>query len=247
MAETGVPREAKMAEGPEPAWQARTLLRAARGVVLATSDKGQPYASLVTPAFRPDLSALLWLSRLSDHTRHLAAEPRCALLAQGAAGSANPQTAPRVNLSGRAEQIDDPGLKARWLALHPYAALYAGFGDFSLWRIVPTGAQLVGGFARAFRLAPGKLLAEAGAVAAIAEAEPGIISHCNIDHADAMQVLGVRAAGGGGPWRMVAVDTDGFDLADDERSVRVAWPAPVLDAASVRNALVTMLRVPRGA
>jgi putative heme iron utilization protein len=242
VAETGAGQEAKMAEGPEPAWQARTLLRAARSAVLATSAEGQPYAALVTPAFAPDLAALLWLSRLSDHTRHLAAEPLCALLVQGTAEGPNPQTAPRVTLTGRAERIEDQALKARWLAIHPYAALYADFADFSLWRIVPGGAHLVGGFARAFRLPAAKLLPDAAAITALWAAEHQIISHCNVDHADAMKVLGEQAAGGGGEWRMVAVDTDGFDLADDIRSVRIAWSAPVVDAQAVRNELVTMLR-----
>ena len=103
-------------------------------------------------AAAPDLSPLLLLSSLSEHTRHLRAEPRCALLVQGAPESANPQTAPRVTLTGLAEPVPEaevPPLKARWLARHPYAALYADFGDFALWRIRPGGALLVGGFARA--------------------------------------------------------------------------------------------------
>ncbi|HET6194599.1 MAG TPA: pyridoxamine 5'-phosphate oxidase family protein, partial [Acetobacteraceae bacterium] len=61
-----------------PAWQARVLLRAARAGTLATSIDGQPFASLVTPATAPDLSVLLFLSALSEHTRHLRQEPRCA-------------------------------------------------------------------------------------------------------------------------------------------------------------------------
>ena len=60
------------------AFEARKLLRAARSGTLATAvDGGQPFASLVTPACAPDLSRLLLLSNLSEHTRHLCAEPRC--------------------------------------------------------------------------------------------------------------------------------------------------------------------------
>jgi hypothetical protein len=63
------------------AFEARKLLRAARSGTLATAaDGGQPFASLVTPACAPDLSLLLLLSNLSEHTRHLrtwyAARPR---------------------------------------------------------------------------------------------------------------------------------------------------------------------------
>jgi hypothetical protein len=91
------------------------------------------------------------------------------------------------------------------------------------------------------------LLPDPATIARLAAAEAGIISHCNIDHADAMQELGERIAGGGEGWRMVAVDTDGFDLADGIRSVRIAWSAPVVDAVAVRNELVTMLRRTRDA
>src|ERR1700722_16080440 len=119
---------------------ARCLLRAARVGTLATSAKGQPFASLVTPACAPDLSVLLLLSSLSEHTRHLVADPRCSILVCGPATSANPQTAPRVTVTGVAEQVQDAALKTRFLAVHPYASLYADFGDFGLWRIAPAAA-----------------------------------------------------------------------------------------------------------
>ena len=64
-------------------WQARRLLRAARVATLGTQTGGQPFTALVTPATAPDLSVLLLLSTLSEHTRHLAAEPRCALMVAG--------------------------------------------------------------------------------------------------------------------------------------------------------------------
>src|SRR6185312_9937361 len=115
-----------MASDPDTAFECRKLLRAARVGTLATVvDGGQPFASLVTPACAPDLSVLLLLSNLSEHTRHLRAEPRCSVLVTGPAEGANPQTAPRVTMTGIAEVADDPVLKARFLAVHPYASLYA--------------------------------------------------------------------------------------------------------------------------
>jgi len=221
-----------------PAWAARKLLRAARSGTLASSLAGQPFASLVTPATGPDLALLLLLSSLSEHTRHLRAEPRCSVLVIGAATGENPQTAPRATITGLAEVIDDPGLKARYLAVHPYASLYAGFGDFALWRIRPMGGLYVGGFARAARLRMTDLTPAAGAVAAVAAAEVGIMAHCNKDHPDAM----ARIAGAAGDWRMVAVDVDGCDLAQGERVVRVAWSAPVADPGGVRAELVRLAR-----
>ncbi len=236
-----------MAEPPEPpGWSARRLLRAARAGTLASSAAGQPFASLVTPATTPALDLLLLLSDLSEHTRHLRADPRCAVLVTGAAEGANPQTAPRVTVTGLAEPADDAVLRARYLAVHPYAALYAGFGDFHLWRIVPKGALFVGGFARAQRLRSADLVPDAAAVAAILGAEAEITGHCNADHEDAVAAIGARASGIAGPWRMVAADVDGCDLVLEERPLRVAWPAPVSTPAEVRTALIRLARAARG-
>ncbi len=225
-----------------PAWQARCLLRAARSGCLATSAAGQPFASLVTPACMPDGSLLLLLSRLSEHTRHLMTDPRCSVMVSGTAETANPQTTPRVTVTGMAEVVDDAALKARYLAVHPYASLYADFGDFATWRIKLAAGLLVGGFARAFRLKAADLAPDADAVATIAASEAGILSHCNRDHPDALAAI----AGTPGDWRMVTADVDGFDLALDERVVRFAWSGPVKDGADVRRELVRLTREARG-
>jgi heme iron utilization protein len=224
-----------------PAWEARRLLRAARAGTLATTAQGQPFASLVTPACAPDLSLLLLLSDLSEHTRHLRADARCSVLVVGAAGGANPQTAQRITVTGLAEPATDPALKSRYLALHPYAALYADFADFSIWRVRPMGGLYVGGFARAVRLRAADLAPEVASVAAIGSAEAGIMSHCNTDHPDALAAI----AGMPGTWRMVTVDVDGCDLADGERVVRVHWSAPVTDPDGVRRELIRLARAAR--
>ncbi|HVY15303.1 MAG TPA: DUF2470 domain-containing protein [Rhodopila sp.] len=228
-------------DGFDPAWSARCLLRAVRVGTLATSAGGHPFASLVTPACAPDLSVLMLLSRLSPHTRHLMADGRCSILVTGTPETENPQTAPRVTLVGSAAPIADEALLHRYLAIHPYASQYAGFGDFGLWRLTPAEAQVVGGFARARRLGASDLVPAADAVAAIATAAEGIMAHCNQDHPDALAAI----AGPPGNWRMVTVDTDGFDLARAETVRRFAWAAPVGTAAEIRGELVRMTRAAR--
>jgi putative heme iron utilization protein len=227
-------------------FEARRLIRGAIAATLATGAEGAPFASLVTPATAPDLSPLMLLSSLSEHTRHLKAEPRCALLFTGRPEGPNPQTAPRVTLTGLAEPVpaeEVPALKARWLARHPYAALYADFGDFALWRVRPGGALLVGGFARATRLRLAELLPDPDAVAALAAAEAGILEHVNDDHADAVAAIAQGLLGGApGAWRLAAVDTDGCDLVLEETVLRLPWPEPVADANGVRAMLVRAAR-----
>ena len=226
-----------------PAWTARKLLRGARAGMLATTADGQPFASLVTPACAPDLSPLILISELSPHTGQLRADPRCALLVMGEPSEANPQTAPRIGLTCTARPEPDPALKARWITVHPYAAFYAGFGDFSLWRLTIGAGQFVGGFARAARLAAADLVPDPDAVARLREAEPSILEHCNEDHAEAMALL----AGGGEGWRMVAADVDGCDIGREDRVVRVPWSAPASDASDVRRELIRLANEAREA
>jgi putative heme iron utilization protein len=156
-----------------------------------------------------------------------------------------------VTVTGLAEQVpaaEVPALKARWLARHPYAALYADFGDFALWRVKPGGALLVGGFARATRLKLAELLPDPAAVAALAEAESDILSHVNADHADALSAIAVGLHGAAdGAWRLVAVDTDGCDLSLGEQVLRHAWPAPVDSADGIRAGLIRAARDGRAA
>jgi len=225
---------------PDPALAARRLLRSIRTATLATSDQGQPFASLITPATAADGSVLMLLSGLSPHTRHLRADPRCSVLFLGAPTGPNPQTAPRLTVVGEAQPDPTPALKARWLAIHPYAAFYAGLGDFQLWRLRATAGQFVGGFASAHRLGRAELSPAPDAVAALEAAEARIIAHCNDDHPGTMDLLARAHGGAGEGWRMVACDPDGCDIARDEAVVRVPWPAPAGDSGEVRTFLIRL-------
>ena len=164
-------------------------------------------------------------------------------MVSGVAETENPQTTPRVSVTGVAEVVKDPALKGRYLAVHPYASLYADFGDFATWRIQPVAALLVAGFGRAFRLKSKDLMPDPDAVSAINAAEAGILEHCNRDHADALAAI----AGRPGDWRMVTADVDGFDLLQGERAVRIAWSEPVKNAADVRRELVRLTKEARTA
>lgn len=218
----------------------RRVARACRKAALATLLDGGPYASLVTVALDHDLSPILLLSGLSDHTRNLRADGRASLLLDGTEGHANPQTGPRVTLVGRMEPAEDPRLGRRFVDRHPGAAQYAGFGDFGFWRMAVERAHFVGGFARAVWF-PYPFGLAAAAVAAVAEAEPAILAHMNEDHADALDRMATNLLGlGGDGWRMVSVDPDGCDLMRGEAAGRLAFERPVDGPDGVRSALVDL-------
>src|SRR5215212_759581 len=119
---------------------AKHLLRTIRAGGLATLDRaaGSPFASLVTVATDCDGSPLLLMSRLAAHTGNLEADPRASiLLAQG--GKGDPLAHPRLTVLGRITRTEEPRVRSRFLARHPKANLYAGFADFSFWRMEMTG------------------------------------------------------------------------------------------------------------
>ena len=213
----------------------RQVARACRKATLATVlEDGAPYASLVTVAFDHDLSPILLLSGLADHTRNLAADGRCSLLLDGTDGLANPQTGPRVTLTGRAAPaVDDGALRARFLARHPGAALYADFADFSIWRVAAERAHFVGGFGRAVWFpAPFGLRPET--IAALTAAEAALVEQANASHP--------LPEG----WRVAALDADGADLANADQSRRLCFRAPVESPEQLRAALAESLSVSFG-
>src|SRR5215207_2327165 len=144
-----------------PVATAKHLLRTIRAGALATLDAqgAFPFASLVTVATDLDGSPLLLISRLAAHTRNLEADPRASiLLSQG--GKGDPLAHPRLTVMGRVERTGEPRARARFLARHPKARLYADFADFSFWRLSIEGAYLNGGFARAMNLGADQVRAD---------------------------------------------------------------------------------------
>jgi hypothetical protein len=231
---------------PAPAAQARLLLRSLDRAALATLDaEGRPYASLVLVATDPAGQPLLLISRLAEHTGNLERDSRASLLFDGTAGFDQPLTGPRLTVSGRAEPVDDPGLRARYLARHPDAATYAGFPDFSLWRVRVVRGHMVAGFGAIHRFDAGDLLIDPPP--ALAAAEPGIIGHMNDDHADAVDLYAQALLGrSGSGWRMTGIDADGADLRRGGAVARLAFAAPVADAETARKELVRLVRHARG-
>ena len=115
---------------------------------LGTLIQGAPYVSLVLTALDEQGAPLLLMSDLSQHSQNIAADPRVSLLFDGTAGLADRLTGERVSLIGAARIDDDAGLRALYVQAHPSAALYAGFGDFHLYRVTVERAHLVAGFGR---------------------------------------------------------------------------------------------------
>ncbi len=206
-----------------------------------------PYVSLVLAAVDHDLSPILLLSDLAEHTKAIAADGRVSLLFDGTQGFDQPLTGPRVTLVGRAARTDDERLGRRFLARHPDAAVYAGFKDFHFYRITVERAHLVGGFGKIRWLEAAELIA-APPPAGLAEGEAEIVGHMNEDHADAIQLYAAKLLGlSGRDWRMTGIDAEGIDLRQGGQVARLAFDAPLCAAGEARKVLVALVVKARAA
>jgi putative heme iron utilization protein len=221
----------------------RDLLRGRDRAALATALPAEggawPYASLVLVAFDHDLSPILLLSDLAEHSKAIAADSRVSLLFDATEGLDQPLTGARATLLGRAERSPIPRVGQRFLARHPEAQAYAGFGDFHFYRVSVERAHLVAGFGKIHWLTGEALLPPN--VHRLDEAEPDIIRHMNEDHGDALELYASKLLGlNAGPWRMTGIDSEGLDLRQAGRVARLGFETPLRSVAEVRKALVDL-------
>jgi heme iron utilization protein len=113
-------------------------------------DGGGPFTTLVNVAAGPDAVPLILISALSHHSKCLAKNPRSSLLLHEPLAESDPLETFRVTLLGSFEQIEHQQAETIFLNRHPYASLYAGFGDFSYWQMQADHAHIIAGFGRAY-------------------------------------------------------------------------------------------------
>ena len=237
----------------DPKALAKSVLRSTRAGALATIDRntGHPFASLANVATDSDGAPLILISRLATHTANLEADGRASLLL-AAGGKGDPLAHPRLTLIGsflRAtrEHPDEPRLRRRFLARHPKSELYAGFADFSFWRLDTVAAHLNGGFARAADLKAADVMTDVTGAANLIEAEAGALAHMNADHADAVRLYATKLLGAeDGPWRLTGLDPDGLDLASGDATLRLLFAQRIVTAEQLRKALVDLAAKARG-
>ncbi|HXQ83183.1 MAG TPA: DUF2470 domain-containing protein [Xanthobacteraceae bacterium] len=233
----------------DPKAVAKALLRATRAGSLATIDRhtGHPFASLVNVATDSDGAPLILVSRLATHTANLEVDGRASLLL-ASAGKGDPLAHPRLTLIGSFAPMarnhsDEPRLRRRFLARHPKSELYAGFGDFSFWRLDVVSAHLNGGFARAADLKAADVLTDVVGAENLIEAEPSAVAHMNEDHAEAMRLYATKLLGGAdGKWHLTGLDPEGLDLARGDLTLRLPFPERVTSAEQLRKVVVDLAK-----
>jgi putative heme iron utilization protein len=239
-----------------PAEEARTLVAATNLAALATlTADGDPWASLITYGALDDGAPVLCVSRLAEHGRNLAADPRASLIITQVDRPPDPLAAARVTLVGRVERPPDVASVAAARDAHltavPAATTYIDFSDFSLWILRIDRVRWVGGYGRMDSASgPEYAAAQPDPVAAGASAA---IAHLNADHSDAL--LAIAQTLGGYPDATVAtcsgLDRRGIDLALDtprgRAPARVSFSTTLTDGAQLRAATVELAQRARSA
>jgi putative heme iron utilization protein len=222
---------------------ARALMRRALKGSLASVDarNNYPYASLITLATDPAGAPVFLVSKLARHTANLAKDDRASILTDEAGALADPLQGARLTVWGRAEPASAETVRRRFLARHPEAVVYVDFPDFAFWRLRVEGGHYIGGFGRIFDLDPGDLLLPLDGAETLIEAEPGILAHMNEDHADALELYATALGEAPpGPWRMVGIDPEGFDIVLGGQARRIPFAQPIATPGEARTELVRL-------
>jgi putative heme iron utilization protein len=188
---------------------------------------------------------VILVSRLSTHTANLETDGRASVLL-AATGKGDPLAHPRLTLLGAFVQVgrDDvreQRLRRRFLARHPKSELYAGFADFSFWKLEAVAAHLNGGFARAADLTAADVLTDVSGATDLIAAEAGAVVHMNADHAEAVRLYATKLLGAHeAAWRLTGIDPEGLDLASGDTTLRLIFPHPVTTAQELRGMVVDL-------
>lgn len=142
-----------------PQQQLRVLFETQRLAVLATSEQGRPYTSLVAFAATPDLRALLLATeRATRKYANLSAEPRVSLLVDDRAHrESDLQEAIAVTVLGRAETVggaEREALQGVFLARHPQLKSFVRAPTCALVRVQVEVYYLVSSFQQVVEIHP---------------------------------------------------------------------------------------------
>ena len=110
-------------------------------------ETGGPFGALVNVATDQEHLPVFMFSTLARHTKCLMADARASLMVMELPDEGDPLTGFRATITGVMEKAEQD-LQARYIAHHPYAEVYAGFGDFGFWRMRPETIYVVGGFGK---------------------------------------------------------------------------------------------------
>jgi putative heme iron utilization protein len=239
---------------PSAAEEARTLVASTNiGTLASLTADGDPWASFVTYGLLGG-SPVLCVSRMAEHGRNLAGNPRASIAVVTPDAQADPLASARITLAGHVEKPGgDEYAAAReaHLAGVPAAKYYVDYSDFSLWVLRVERVRWVGGYGR-MDSATAESYAAASPDPVIPHAAPAI-EHLNNDHGDSLTAMAQTLGGYPDTTEATCTGADRYGL--DLRVVtprgmaytRVGYSSPINAIDELRSATVELARRARGA
>ncbi|MFB7874620.1 HugZ family protein [Nocardia sp. NPDC056064] len=239
---------------PSAAEEARTIAAATNiGTLASLTADGAPWASFITYGLL-DGAPVLSVSRLAEHGRNLAADPRASIAIVTPDIPADPLAGTRITLAGVVERpvgAEAEAARAAHLAAIPAAKYYIDYSDFTLWVLRVQRVRWVGGYGRMDSASAAEYLA-AEPDPIVPRAAPGI-AHLNADHAEALLAMARHL--GGFPDATAAscerADRYGLQLrVETPRGVartRVGYAQPLTEIGELRSATVELAKLARAA
>jgi heme iron utilization protein len=133
--------------------EARSVFLSARTGALSVLDfdTGGPLGAFVNVAVTTGCEPIVLTSTLSRHTQCLDRDGRASIMVTGVLPQeGDPLTGFRATLTGTMARSKDKDIREVYLKHHPYAELYAGFGDFGFWKMSIDKLYVVAGFGRVY-------------------------------------------------------------------------------------------------
>lgn len=207
---------------------AKQLIRTARFGALAvnSNNSGFPSVSRALVGINPDGAPLILVSELSMHTKAIIADNRVSILL-GEPGKGDPVAHARISIACNANWIERSNphykyLRSRFISRHPKAELYVDFADFRFYRLEPVGADLNGGFGKAFSLTPNDFLNPNKLVDSIAATEIEFVAKINSDHVSEIdKIVSNHIKREENGWRLVDIDCEGASFIKSDRIIRI--------------------------
>ena len=184
-----------------------------------------PYSTFTLVAYDYDLSPILLLSDLSEHTTNLKSNNLISLMVceeeriyrlfpkfkKPFGNYEDPMSRPRITLIGEVKITKDLSHKRRFLSRHPAANLYSNFNDMNFYILKIKSAHLIGGFAHVRWFNKSELLCKD--FNNFKEMEFDVIEHMNSHHKESVDLYSTKILKNKTKnWEIVGIDPDGFDL-----------------------------------
>ena len=217
------------------------------------------YSTFTMTAFDYDISPILLLSNLSEHTQNIINNNSVSLMLceetkiyqffpqfkNKSLIYEDPMSRPRVTLIGKLTKNNKDSLRRRFLSRHPTSNFYANFSDMNFYRLEIKSAHLVGGFAQVKWFQKNDLLCQN--ISNFEDSEKEVISHMNDHHKNSIDLyikkllkeqLTEKEKEPG--WSIVGIDPDGFDLRKKESLTRIFFEKEITDAIKLRGIFVNL-------